>query len=83
MIRPAQMMKQQRPQSFVAAYSRCLQELAQLMHLNARIHVLKQLPGLFDRFLGRRIDSGFQIAMRWDARHATPLPVRSVEMWMS
>ena len=71
-FRPAQMMSQQGAKSFIAPHRRCLQELAKLMHLNTRIHVLKQLPGLFDRFLWWRIHSGFQIAVRRQIDHELP-----------
>jgi hypothetical protein len=66
---PAQMMNQQCAQSFIAAHRRRLQKLAKLMHLNPRVHVGQQLPGLFDRFLRRRIHTSFQIAVRWQINH--------------
>jgi hypothetical protein len=66
---PAQVVKQQSAQSIVAADRRGLQELTQLMHLNVRVQFRKQLPGLLDRFLGGRIDAGFQIAVMWQIDH--------------
>ena len=72
MLLPAQVMNQQSAQSFVAAGGRGLQELAKLMHLNAGVHVQKQLPGLFDGFLGRGIHGGFEIAVRWQIEHEFP-----------
>ena len=38
---------------------RSLQELAELVNLDAFIHIIQPLPGLLDRLLGRLVDTGF------------------------
>jgi hypothetical protein len=69
---PAQMMNQQSAQGFIAADRRGLQELTKLMYLNARVQVSKQLPGLLDRFLRRRIHAGFKIIVVRQINHELP-----------
>src|SRR5947209_18968247 len=63
------MMLQQSAQPFFAGQSCGLQELAQLMHLNALIHVQEPLPCLLHRLFRRAISSGFQVGTRQRIDH--------------
>src|SRR5581483_1163300 len=56
-----QVVGQQISQSFLARKRRGLQKLAQLVDVDAFIHVQQPLPSLFDRFLRRSCQAGLQI----------------------
>src|SRR5207248_4908918 len=63
------MMLQQSPQCLFAGQSCGLQELGQLVHLDARIHIQKPAAGLLDRFLRGSVGAGFQVGARRQIDH--------------
>ncbi len=64
-----QMMQQQHPQAFIAGQGGGLQELAQLMNLNALVHILEPLPRLLDRLARRSVHPRFEIRARRQFDH--------------
>src|SRR5712692_5352486 len=61
-LRLVQIVLQKRAQALLAGQTGGLEKLPQLMHLDALVHLQKPLAGLFNRFLRRSINAGFQVA---------------------
>src|SRR5579862_3033289 len=56
------MMQEQAAQGRIAGQRCGLEELTQLVNLNSLVNILKPLPCLFNGFLRRSFDAGFEIA---------------------
>ncbi len=59
-----QKMLQQRQHSLGIHYRTGLEELAQLMHLDALVHFVQPAGGLFDHFFARSLDASLEFRVR-------------------
>jgi len=77
-LKLSQVMLKHCAQAVLGGQRSVLKELAQLMDLNALIHVREPLLGLFNRVLGWSLYSGFQVATAWKVDYELPVE-RAIE----